>query len=355
MSYKNEFSENLSDKELTKKIKNIKSEYRDELLILGHHYQRDDIIELSDIRGDSFELAKRGSQNQKAKYIVFCGVKFMAEAAAILSKSHQTVQHPDITAGCPLADMAFINDVEIAWKDLDNLIGIKSITPLTYMNSDSKLKAFCGKHGGSVTTSSNCKKIFQWAFKQKERIFFFPDEHLGTNTVNALEIPRDKFIIWNPKLDLGGNHKKEIENAKVILWKGHCHVHTLFTTEHIKEIRKKYPQAKIIVHPECTEDVVNAVDESGSTSQIIKYVEKSPPNSTIVIGTEFNLVNRLANEHKDKKIVPLYPSTCGNMMKINLNNLYETLNKLGKHNVVKVDDMTKKYAGDALQKMLEIT
>lgn len=345
----------LSETELKTRIKGKKTELKDKLLILGHHYQTDQIIDFADFSGDSFELAKNGSENLKAEFIVFCGVKFMAEAAAILAKPHQIVQHPDVTAGCPLADMADINHVEIAWKDLNNITGTKNITPLTYMNSDSELKAFCGKNGGSVTTSSNCKKIFEWAFSQREKILFFPDENLGTNVAASMKIPENEIITWNPEEELGGNKPENIFKAKVILWRGFCHVHTHFTIDHVKKIRSQYPEAKIIVHPETPKRVVELCDESGSTSQIIKYIEKSPSGSTIVVGTELNLVSRMSKIHKGKKIIPLSPSICPNMMRISLLDLTATLENIGIYNVVKVREEVIEYAGTALKKMIEIT
>ena len=345
----------LNANELIDSIKEKKAELKDKLLILGHHYQTNQIIDLADFSGDSFELAKYGSENQKAKYIVFCGVRFMAEAAAILAKPDQIVQHPDVTAGCPLADMADINHVEIAWKDLDEIIGTHNITPLTYMNSDSELKAFCGKNGGSVTTSSNCKKIFNWSFSQRDRILFFPDENLGTNVASSLNIPESEIITWDPNEDLGGNRPENISRAKVILWKGYCHVHTHFATDHVRQIRTKYPEANIIVHPETKKEVVDLCDETGSTSQIIRYIENSPAGSTIVVGTELNLVSRMSEINKDKTIFPLSPSICPNMMRIGLLDLALTLENIGNYNVVNVREETKKYARTALRKMIEIT
>ena len=350
-----EYLKNKTENELIDFIKEKKAQLNEDIFILGHHYQTDQIIKLCDIRGDSFELAKKASENEKAKFIIFCGVKFMAEAAAVLSKPNQIVQHPDVTAGCPLADMADINDVEIAWKDLDNIVGTENIVPLTYMNSDTNIKAFCGKNGGSVTTSSNCRKIFEFYFEKKEKIFFFPDENLGMNTALSMGIPEEKIIVWDPDKEYGGNTGEKIKDSKIILWNGYCHVHTFFTTAQVTDIRNKYPGIKIIVHPESNRDVVDIVDENGSTSKIIKYIENSPAGSKIAVGTETNLVMRAAKENPDKTVIPLHKSICPNMMKIGLLDLAVTLDKLGDHNIVNVDENNKKYARIALQNMLDIT
>ncbi|MFC1725206.1 quinolinate synthase NadA [candidate division KSB1 bacterium] len=350
-----EYLKNKTDDELIEFIKEKKALHKENIFILGHHYQRDQIINLCDIKGDSFELAKRASENENARFIIFCGVRFMAEAAAVLSKPHQIVQHPDVTAGCPLADMADINDVEIAWKELDKIVGTDNITPLTYMNSDTNLKAFCGKYNGSVTTSSNCKKIFEWYFDKKEKIFFFPDENLGMNTALSLGISEEKILVWNPEKELGGNSEEQIRNSKVILWNGFCHVHTFFTPEHVALARNNYPGIKIIVHPESDRKVVDIVDENGSTAKIIKYVEDAPEGSIIAVGTETNLVMRAARENPDKTVFPLHKSICPNMMKIGLLDLAVTLEKLGNYNIVHVDENSKKHARTALQNMLDIT
>ncbi|MBL6996280.1 quinolinate synthase NadA, partial [Desulfobacula sp.] len=292
--------------------------------------------------------------DENAKYIVFCGVHFMAESAAILAKNHQTVQIPDMNAGCWMADMADSYLVEKAWNDVTAIVGENIVTPLVYMNSDAFIKAHCGKNNGAVCTSSNASKAFEWAFKQREKVFFFPDEHLGRNTGNHLNIPANEMIVWDPEKPLGGNSEQDIKKAKVFLWKGYCLVHTRFTTDDIKAMRKSFPGAKIVVHPECTQEVVKASDAVGSTSFIVKYVAQSQPGSTIIIGTEINLIKRLAMEYPDKTILPLKDSLCPNMYKINLKNLLNCLENIGKTNIVTVDETIKKDAFIALENMLNL-
>jgi quinolinate synthase len=319
----------MTDKDMIDKIIKIKQKLGNKLVILTHHYQRKEIIDIGDHKGDSFGLSQKAAQDENAKYIVFCGVHFMAESAAILAKDHQTVQIPDMNAGCWMADMADSYLVEKAWNDVTAIVGENSVTPLVYMNSDAFIKAHCGKNNGAVCTSSNASKAFEWAFKQREKIFFFPDEHLGRNTGNYLGIPAKQMIVWDPEKPLGGNSEQDIKNAKVFLWKGYCLVHTRFTTDDMKAMRKSFPDAKIVVHPECTQEVVNASDAVGSTSFIVKYVAQAPKGATIIIGTEINLIKRLAMEYSDKNILPLKDSLCPNMYKINLKNLLTCLENIG--------------------------
>ena len=344
----------LDDSELIARILKIKSELGDRLVILGHHYQRDAIIKVSDFTGDSFKLAKLAAQSKNAKYIVFCGVHFMAEAAAILANPDQIVLHPDMTAGCPLADYATIEQVEQAWNDINHICSVENITPVTYVNSHAELKAFCGRNNGIVCTSSNAAKVFDWGFSQREKMFFFPDQHLGRNTANSKGIPKQKIIVWDPDLQNGGNSIKSISRAQIILWNGYCHVHTWFTTDHIKQIREKYPDIKIVVHPECPEEVVGLSDAVGSTEYIIQYVNDAAKHSKIAVGTELNLVNRLASQNPDKTIIPLARSLCPNMYKINLRNLCWTLEEMGKVNQVIVPADIAKEANVALERMLKI-
>ncbi len=325
------------------------------LIILGHHYQRDDIIHLSDFRGDSLELSRIAAGQERAEYIVFCGVTFMAQCARVLASPSQTVIHPDVTAGCPLADMAYIEQVEDAWRQIEEVLGPEPLLPMTYVNSDATLKAFCGEHGGVVCTSANAGKVFDWAMGQRERVFFFPDEHLGRNTANSRGVARAAILQWDPVLPLGGNTPESLRQAQVILWKGHCHVHTRFTSEMVEAARRTYPGCKIIVHPECTEQVVQAVDAAGSTSAIIRYVAEAEPGSVIVVGTEINLVQRLDHEHPDKKVLPLSYSLCPNMMKISLGDLYLSLEHLGRHGVVTVAESIAEPARLALQRMLSLS
>ena len=344
----------IANKDMIDKIIKIKQELGNQLVILTHHYQRKEIIDLGDHRGDSFGLSQKAAQDENAKYIVFCGVHFMAESAAILAKDHQTVQIPDMNAGCWMADMADSYLVEKAWNDVTAIVGENIVTPLVYMNSDAFIKAHCGKNNGAVCTSSNASKAFEWAFKQREKIFFFPDEHLGRNTGNHLNIPANEMIVWDPEKPLGGNSEQDIKKAKVFLWKGYCLVHTRFTTDDMKAMRKKFPGAKIVVHPECTQEVVKASDAVGSTSFIVKYVAQSQPGSTIIIGTEINLIKRLAMEYPDKNILPLKDSLCPNMYKINLKNLLTCLENIGKTNIVTIDEAIKKDAFIALENMLSL-
>ncbi|MCF6248002.1 MAG: quinolinate synthase NadA [Desulfobacula sp.] len=344
----------LTNRELIDKIVAIKQKLGNKLIILTHHYQIKDIVDLGDHRGDSFGLSQIAASDKNAEHIVFCGVHFMAESAAILAKSHQTVQIPDMDAGCWMADMADAIMVERAWSQVSAIVGGDNITPLVYMNSDAHIKAHCGRHNGAVCTSSNAPKAFEWAFKTREKIFFFPDEHLGRNTGNALGIPADQMIVWDPELPLGGNSESDIKNAKVFLWKGYCLVHTRFTTDNIAKMRDNFPKAKIVVHPECTQEVVKAADAVGSTSFIVKYVANAPEDATIIIGTEINLIKRLAIEYPDRKILPLKDSFCPNMFKINLKNLLSSLENIGQTNIVAVDEKIKKDAGIALENMLNL-
>ncbi len=288
----------LGEGELRERILKAKKRLGQELVILGHHYQRDEVIAFADFRGDSFALSKAASEQKNAKYIVFCGVHFMAEAARILAAPHQKVILPNIYAGCPMSDMAHADDVENAWNELGKKLDMKKVIPIVYMNSEAALKAFCGRHGGIVCTSSNAPRTFDWAFSRGEKIFFFPDEHLARNTARIKGIGKDEIQFWN-------SSTHQLINSQLLLWPGFCHVHTYFNLEQILEARAKYPGCKVIVHPECKEEVVLASDESGSTEGICKYVKSAAKGETIVIGTEINLVARLAKENPDKKIVPL--------------------------------------------------
>lgn len=336
------------------RIREIKEQVQRELIILTHHYQRKEIVDLGDVQGDSFALSQKAACDSHARYIVFCGVHFMAESAAILAQPHQTVQIPDEEAGCWMADMADIVVVKKAWEALNGAVGVGSIIPMVYMNSDAELKAFCGRHGGIVCTSSNAPQAFEWAFRHGEKIFFFPDQHLGRNTGNKMGIPSDEIVVWDPEKPLGGHDVGSIRKARVILWDGYCLVHTRFKTTHISKMKARYPQAKIVVHPECTEDVVAMSDAVGSTSFIVNYVKEAPMGGTIAIGTEVNLVQRLALEHPEKTILPLHESLCPNMYKIDLHNLLWTLENLGKVNIVTVQEKTKNEARIALQRMLSL-
>jgi quinolinate synthase len=342
------------DNEKIEKIKNIKSTLGEKLIILTHHYQRKEIVDLGDYRGDSFDLSQKAAANNSAEFIVFCGVHFMAESARILCQPHQTVQIPDIEAGCWMADMADIIMVEQVWKKVVSFIPEKALIPMVYMNADAELKAFCGRHGGIVCTSSNALSAFRWAFNQGEKIFFYPDQHLGRNTGNRLGIKPEEMILWKPGEPLGGNSPETIKRAKVILWNGYCLVHTRFQVSHVLEKRKTFSDARIVVHPECTQEVVRLADAVGSTSFIVNYVKDAPKHSTIVIGTEINLVQRLQLEHPDKNIQTLYDSLCPNMYKIDPDNLLWALENVGKVNVITVPDQIKTESRLALNRMLAL-
>ncbi len=342
------------DKEIMEEILAIKETLGEKLLILTHHYQRKEIVDLGDYRGDSFGLSQKAAADKAARFIVFCGVHFMAESAAILSQPHQTVQIPDLEAGCWMADMADIRTVERAWGDVTAITGEDSVIPIVYMNSDVALKAFCGSRGGAVCTSSNAPAAFRWGFGEREKILFFPDQHLGRNTGNQMGIPPEEMIVWDPHKPLGGNTQDSIKRAKVILWDGYCLVHTRFRVEHVLKMRERFPEAKIVVHPECTQEVVAIADAVGSTSFIVKYVENALPNTTIIVGTEVNLVHRLALENPDKNVLDLHYSLCPNMFKINLKNLLWTLENIGKVNVITVPEGIQADARRALDRMLAL-
>ncbi len=344
----------MKTKELIQKIKLKKKSLGEKLIILTHHYQRKEIVELGDFSGDSFALSSRAAEDRNARYIVFCGVHFMAESAAILAKPNQIVQIPDEDAGCWMADMADSVLLEKAWKAVTAIAEKEKIIPLVYMNSDARIKAHCGRNSGAVCTSSNAVKAFEWAFSRGEKVFFFPDEHLGRNSCNTLGIPKHKIIVWDPEKPLGGNSEESIQKARVILWKGYCLVHTRFTADQMEKMRKAHPEAEIIVHPECTEDVASLADAVGSTGFIVNYVKRAKPDSTIIIGTEINLVKRLALDHKDKTILPLKESLCPNMFKINLKNLLNTLENIGKINVIDIEPKIKNSAKSALDRMLNL-
>lgn len=336
------------------RINKYKEELGKELVILTHHYQRNDIVNIGDYRGDSFDLSQRAASNRDARFIVFCGVHFMAESAAILAQPHQRVQIPDMEAGCWMSDMADEYIVENGWKELTGIVNPSDIMPVVYMNSEAYLKALCGRNGGAVCTSSNAPAVFNWGLAQRDKIFFFPDQHLGRNTGNKMGLKPEEIIVWNPEKELGGNSPEEIKRAKLILWDGYCLVHTRFQVQHIKDMRKQYPESKVVVHPECTEDVVAASDADGSTSFIVNYVKDAPKGSTIIIGTEINLVERLGLEHPDKTIIPLMRSLCPNMYKIDPEKLLSTLERIGKANLVTVPESIKEDARKALDNMLAL-
>jgi quinolinate synthase len=344
----------LTEDEATGRIRALKRRLGSSLVILGHHYQRAEIVELADYRGDSLQLARLAAQQRQAKYIVFCGVNFMAETAAILAQPRQKVIHPNFLAGCPLADLADEDDVLRAWQEMSTVCDPATVIPISYVNSSAAVKAFCGRNRGIICTSANAKAVVRWALARAERFLFIPDQHLGRNTCNALGIPRDRTIVWDPKVRFGGHAPQDIPRATAILWKGNCHVHTFFTPADAREARHRYPDAKIIVHPECAEEVVALADASGSTSSIVRYVEQAPAGTTIIIGTEINLVSRLAHEHPEKRVYPLARSLCPNMYRINLHNLLFCLEEIGKVNVVRVPEEIRRPALRAIQRMLKL-
>lgn len=346
----------IPDDQLIERIKTRKRELGKSLVILTHHYQRRQLVELGDFKGDSYILCKMAAE-QGADYIVFCGVHFMAESAVILARPGQKVFLPNPLAGCPMADMAPIDSVFAAWDELGDYVDLSRTVPISYMNSAADLKAFCGEHDGTICTSSNAKLAFEWAFRRGEKIFFFPDEHLGRNTANQLGISPEDIYLWNPATKPGEHDADAIRRAKLILWKGYCHVHNVFRPHHIEELRRDYPDIKIVVHPECTEEVVSLADAVGSTSFIVKYVSDQPAGSTIAIGTDLNLIDRLAYENQDKKIIELAGQTCAmcvNMYRTTLNDLAFTLENLDKIKPLSVPEEIQGNARKALETMLTI-
>ncbi len=348
----------MADDVLTERINQKKRELGDKLVLLTHHYQRKEIVALGDYKGDSYALSKIAA-GLDAEIIAFCGVHFMAEAAEILSSDDQTVYLPNPLAGCPMADMAAITNVMYAWEQLKELVPDSKIIPIAYMNTAADLKAFCGKHDGLVCTSSNAPGAFEWGFERGDKIFFYPDQHLGRNTANKLGIARDQVAVWDfRKRKLGGNSPEKLRNAKVIIWQGYCHVHTTFTPEHVRMMREKFPDVQIVVHPECPEEVVELADADGSTAFIVKYVDEAPSGSTIAIGTEINLVDRMAHEYPDKKIMELSGNTCAmcvNMYRTTLNDLAWCLENLDDIKPIEVRQEIQDDSRKALSRMLDIS
>jgi quinolinate synthase len=350
--------------ELDRRIAAARATLGDRLVILGHHYQREEIIKWADARGDSFKLAQFAASRPEADYILFCGVHFMAESADILSGAHQRVILPNPAAGCSMADMASIAEVEECWDLLDNLFAgedngeKQAVVPVTYMNSAADLKAFCGRNSGIVCTSSNAASVLRWAFARGRRVLFFPDEHLGRNTALDMGIPPEQIVVWDQRRDFGGIQDDALlEIARVILWKGWCSTHQRFTVEQIAHARAEYPGVRIVVHPECRHEVVAAADENGSTEYIIKTIEESPAGTVWGVGTEVNLVKRLAREHPDKTIFCLDPIVCpcSTMYRIHPAYLAWVLEELVAGRVVNqvsVDDATARWAKVALDRML---
>jgi len=296
--------------ELDQRIGEARAKLGKTVTILGHHYQREEVIKYADFQGDSFLLSREAASRPEADYIIFCGVHFMAETACILAAPHQKVILPNITAGCSMADMAPMEDVDDAWADLEDVLGPGGIIPITYMNSIAGIKALCGRNGGAVCTSSNAKKVLEWAFEQGERVLFLPDQHLGRNTGLELGVPLDEMVVWNPFRQMGGNTPEQLSKAKMVLWQGHCSVHTRFTVSQIDAARALHPNINILVHPECPMETVQAADMVGSTEFIREKVNSGAPGSKWGIGTEVSLVNRLAINNPDKTVFCLDPVTC---------------------------------------------
>jgi len=337
--------------ELKARIVAAKSKWGDRVTILGHHYQRREIVAFADHVGDSFKLARDAAASD-AERIVFCGVYFMGESARILAKPNQRVFMPDIQAGCPMADMADREDAELAWARIKGANPGRKVVPITYVNSTADVKAFVGAHGGIVCTSSNAGRAFDWAMERGDLILFLPDEMLGTNT--AIAKGKRHIALWDPHSAEGGVSDAELAKAEVVVWRGYCHVHTMFDLEDIKRARKQHPGATIVVHPECVPAVVDASDANGSTAFIVNLVQEARPGDTVVIGTEINLVRRLAQSFPEKNIVPLSPSVCPNMYKTDLKKLASLLETFNERLEITVDEAVARDARLALQRMMEL-
>jgi len=354
----------LPDRTMDDRIAEARRELGRDCVILGHHYQRDEVIKFADFTGDSYKLSKLSAQ-AGGRYIVFCGVHFMAESADILARPGQQVILPDLNAGCSMADMAEIGQVEHCWEQLERLGMVtgdgRGIVPLTYMNSTAAIKAFCGERGGLVCTSSNAPNAFRWAFAKSSKILFLPDQHLGRNTAYAMGIPLSEMVVWDPYMLNGGVSAERLRAARVILWKGHCSVHQRFLPEHVDNARAKYPGIQVIVHPECRWEVCQKADQLGSTERLIKIVEDAPSGSMFAVGTEIHLVNRMAKRFatQGKKVFTLDESgcLCTTMFRISPQHLAWALENLVDGNVVnriRVDEDVKQWAKIALDRMLEL-
>ena len=389
----------LENDELEGRIRAAKQELGDELLILGHHYQQDEVIQFADLTGDSYRLSALAAQNDRCRSIVFCGVHFMAETADILANARKqepgvrsqgsgvrgqgsggrgqrsevsnqqsrttthpdrvTVILPDLSAGCSMADMADIDQVEDCWSQLGEVIDAEDVMPVTYINSAANLKAFCGEHGGIVCTSSNAAAVLQWSFDRRGRVLFFPDQHLGRNTAKRMGIGLDEMVVWDPHQPLGGNTDEDIERSRVLLWRGHCSVHQMFKPEHVTLFRQRVPGIKVLVHPECMMQVVDMADLVGSTEYILRTVREAPPGSKWAIGTELHLVNRLKNQHPEQEIHFLSPMVCmcATMYRIDLAHLCWSLENLVQDapvNIIRVPDDVAHWAQVALERMLAV-
>jgi quinolinate synthase len=350
----------LSDAEMDRRIAAARAKLGRRLVILGHHYQRDEVIKFADYTGDSFKLARQVSQHPDAEFIVFCGVHFMAESADVLTADHQQVILPDLAAGCSMADMADPDQLEMAWTDLEQM-GITGVVPVTYINSAASIKAFCGERGGVVCTSSNAGATLRWAWERGDRILFLPDQHLGRNTAYKMGVPLDEMVVWDPNEVWGGLEPDAVRRARIILWNGHCSVHTRFTVRQIENLRSQHPGIRVIVHPEVPWDVVQAADESGSTEHIINRVTNSPVGSVWAVGTEIHLVNRLARQvQPDRTVLSLdqFGCLCSTMFRVSPNHLLWILEGLVEgevHNRIVVPADRKHWTKVALDRMLSIS
>ena len=353
--------QSLSAEEVFERTRAAKRTLGDRVMILGHNYQRDEVIQHADFRGDSLILSQVAEERSDRPYVVFCGVHFMAETADVLSRSNQTVILPDMAAGCSMADMAAIEQVEQCWDALGRIVSVEdTVMPAVYVNSAAVLKAFCGEQGGLTCTSSNARKVIEWSWARREKILFFPDEHLGRNTANKMGIPREQMIVWDPYMPRGGNSVEAIKRATLILWKGHCSVHQMFQPSHVDYFRKQYPDVKVIVHPECHEDVVNKADMVGSTEFIIRTITAAAPGTIWAVGTELNLVNRLKREQPDKKVFFLSSTVCqcATMYRIDAAHLCWALENLVEGHVVNhivVPPDEKQWAKVALDRMMALS
>ena len=348
----------MPDTSLNERNARAKAALGNRVVILGHHYQRDEVIRFADFCGDSLKLSQQAGQS-RAEFIVFCGVHFMAESADILRQPHQKVILPDLNAGCSMADMADIDQVETCWEQLQE-VGELKVVPVTYMNSTAAIKAFTGRQGGAVCTSSNAAAVMRWAFERGEKVLFLPDEHLGRNTAYRMGIPLEEMVVWDPHKDLGGLPEEALRRARVLLWKGYCSVHQRFLPEHVERVRREHPGIRVIAHPECRWDMCELADEIGSTEGILKAIAASPPGSKWAVATEIHLVNRLAHQHPDKLVVSLDPNVCvcTTMFRISPQHLCWVLENLvaGRMvNQITVDRETRRWARRALERMLNLS
>ncbi|ASW57876.1 quinolinate synthase NadA [Plantactinospora sp. KBS50] len=349
-----------SDPDLVARAAAAKAALGDRVFVLGHHYQRDEVIQFADVTGDSFKLAREAAARPGAEYIVFCGVHFMAESADILTSDSQRIVLPDLAAGCSMADMAALSQVEAAWEVLADAGAADSTVPVTYMNSSADIKGFVGRHGGVVCTSSNARRALDWAFERGQRVLFLPDQHLGRNTaVLELGLDADDCVLYDPHKPGGGLTARQLREAKMVLWRGHCSVHGRFTLDSVNEVRQRVPGVTVLVHPECRYEVVTAADQVGSTEYIIRAIEAAPAGSSWAVGTELNLVRRLAKAHPDKEIMFLDRAVCycSTMNRIDLPHLVWALEELVAGRVVNqitVDPETARHARAALDQMLAL-